>query len=124
MLQQVTQNPTVPLKVPYAHWQQNQRPLPSVSVLYRYLRRQGLDRSQVESYLVHGLRQAGLERPCLHPAAVELLASASSGAPRLLNLLARAAGIAAAQANLNTIGPEDIQAALELVPAARDRLNP
>jgi len=83
-----------------------------------------LDRSQIESYLVHGLRQAGLERPCLHPAAVDLLASASSGLPRLLNLLARAAWIAAAQASVNTIGPEQVQAALELVPAARDRLNP
>lgn len=85
---------------------------------------QTLDRSQVESYLLHGLRQVGLERPCLHPAAVELLASASSGVPRLLNLLARAAWIGAAQANLNTIGPEHVQAALDLVPAARDRLNP
>jgi len=68
--------------------------------------------------------QVGLERPCLHPAAVGLLASASSGLPRLLRLLARAAWLAAAQANLNTIGPEHLQAALELVPAARDRLNP
>jgi type II secretory pathway predicted ATPase ExeA len=43
---------------------------------------------------------------------------------RLLNLLARAAWLAAAQASLNTIGPEQVQLALELVPAARDRLNP
>ena len=83
-----------------------------------------LDRSQVEAYLVHGLRQVGLDRPCLHPAALELLASASSGVPRLVNLLARAAWIAAAQAHLNTIGPEQVQAARELVPAARDRLHP
>jgi type II secretory pathway predicted ATPase ExeA len=83
-----------------------------------------LDRGQVEAYLLHGLRAVGLERPCLHPAALELLASASSGVPRLVNLLARAAWIAAAQAHLNTIGPEHVQAALELVPAARDRLNP
>ena len=33
VLEQVTQNPTVPLKVLYSHWQQNQRPLPSISVL-------------------------------------------------------------------------------------------
>ena len=46
VLEQVTQNPTVPLKVLYSHWQQNQRPLPSISVLYRYLRRQGLDRQK------------------------------------------------------------------------------
>jgi MSHA biogenesis protein MshM len=83
-----------------------------------------LDRGQVEAYLLHGLRQVGLERPCFHPAAIELLAGASSGLPRLLNLLARSAWLAAAQASLNTIGPEHVQSALELVPAARDRLNP
>jgi putative transposase len=49
VLEQVTQNPTVPLKVLYAHWQQRQRPLPSISVLYRYLRRQGLDRKSLRS---------------------------------------------------------------------------
>ncbi len=92
-----------------------------ISVQYQLL---ALDRSQVESYLAHGFRVVGLERSCLHSAAVELLARASGGAPRLLNLLARAAWIAAAQASLNTIGPEQVQAALELVPAARDRLNP
>ena len=82
------------------------------------------DRSQVEAYLVHGLRQVGLERPCLQPAAVDLLASASNGVPRLVNLLARAAWLTAAQANLNLIGPDQVQVALQLVPAARDRLNP
>ena len=49
VLEQVTQNPTVPLKVLYTHWQQSQRPLPSISVLYRYLRRQGLDRKSLRS---------------------------------------------------------------------------
>ena len=49
VLEQVTQNPTVPLKVLYAHWQQQQRSLPSISVLYRYLRRQGLDRKSLRS---------------------------------------------------------------------------
>jgi type II secretory pathway predicted ATPase ExeA len=83
-----------------------------------------LERGQIEAYLAHGLRQVGLERPCFQPSALELLAGASSGLPRLLNLLARAAWLAAAQASLNTVGPEQVQAALELVPAARDRLNP
>ncbi|MFI5105600.1 MAG: DDE-type integrase/transposase/recombinase, partial [Terriglobales bacterium] len=49
VLEQVTQNPTVPLKVLYAHWRQNQRPLPSISVLYRYLRTQGMDRKSLRS---------------------------------------------------------------------------
>lgn len=84
----------------------------------------GLERAQVEPYLVYGLRQVGLERPCLSPAAVELLASASSGNVRLLNLLTRAAWLAAAAATANTIDPEHVQRALALVPAAGDRLNP
>jgi type II secretory pathway predicted ATPase ExeA len=84
----------------------------------------GLERAQVEPYLTHSLRQVGLERPCLSPAAVELLASASSGNIRLLNLLARAAWLAAAATTATTIGPEQVQRALELVPAAGDRLNP
>jgi type II secretory pathway predicted ATPase ExeA len=83
-----------------------------------------LERSQIEPYLTHGLRQAGLDRPCLSTAALDLLASASNGNPRLLNLLARAAWIAAAQAAANTIGPEHVQSALNLVPAAQDKINP
>jgi MSHA biogenesis protein MshM len=83
-----------------------------------------LDRNQVEPYLLHTLRQVGIERACLHPAAVDLLASASNGLPRLLNLLARAAWIAAAQTGANTIGPEHVQDALDQVPAARDKAIP
>lgn len=49
VLEQVTQNPTIPLKVLYVHWQQSQRALPSISVLYRYLRRQGLDRKALRA---------------------------------------------------------------------------
>lgn len=49
VLEQVTQNPQVPLKVLYAHWQQAGRSLPSITVLYRYLRRQGLDRKSLRS---------------------------------------------------------------------------
>jgi len=75
-------------------------------------------------YLTHGFRQVGLERPCLSPAALDLLASASHGNPRLLNLLARAAWIAAAQSAANTIGPEHVQNALNLIPAAQDKINP
>jgi MSHA biogenesis protein MshM len=84
----------------------------------------GLDRSQIESYLAHGLRQVGLERSVFSATALELLASASGGNPRLLNLLARAAWLASAASGANTIGPEQVQKALELVPAARDKINP
>jgi type II secretory pathway predicted ATPase ExeA len=83
-----------------------------------------LERHQIEPYLLAALRQVGIERPCLAPAAIDLLVSASAGIPRLLNLLTRTAWLATAQAGLNTIGPEQIQIALNLVPAARDRLQP
>jgi hypothetical protein len=53
-----------------------------------------------------------------------LLASASGGAPRLLNLLARSAWIAAAAAQAKHIEPEHVQSALHLVPAATDKLSP
>jgi Type II secretory pathway, component ExeA (predicted ATPase) len=82
-----------------------------------------LDRAAVEAYLVHGLHQVGLQRPCLAPAAIDLLAGASSGVPRLLNLLARWAWIAAARAQANSIEAEHVQAALPLVPAAADKLR-
>jgi putative transposase len=49
VLEQVTQNPAVPLKVLYAHWQQAGKVLPSVSVIYRFLRRQGMDRKSLRS---------------------------------------------------------------------------
>ena len=49
VLEQVTQNPAVSLKVLYAHWQQSGRALPSLSVLYRFLRRQGMDRQSLRS---------------------------------------------------------------------------
>jgi len=83
-----------------------------------------LEGSQVEAYLLHALHQVGIDRPILAPAAVDLFASASVGLPRLLNLLGRTAWLAAAQAGANTIGPEHVQAALNLVPAAQDRLRP
>lgn len=47
--QQVTQNPNIPVKVLYSHWREQGKPLPSVSVIYRYLRRQGLDRTSLRA---------------------------------------------------------------------------
>lgn len=82
-----------------------------------------LEPAQIEPYLVHGLKQVGLERSCFHPAALDLLASASEGVPRMLALLARSAWIAAAQAQAQNIEPEHVQAALEQVPAAADKIH-
>jgi len=47
--EEVVKNSKVPLKVLYTHWKQSQRPLPSISVLYRHLRGQGLDRKSLRS---------------------------------------------------------------------------
>lgn len=49
IIEQVTQNPDIPVKVLYSHWQEQGKSLPSVSVLYRYLRRQGLDRARLRA---------------------------------------------------------------------------
>ena len=82
-----------------------------------------LDPAQIEPYLMHGLRQVGLERAVFQPAAVDLLVTASQGVPRLLNLLARSAWLAAAHAKANTIEPEHVQAALQLIPSVADRIH-
>lgn len=47
--EQITQNPNIPVKVLYSHWQGQGKRMPSVSVIYRYLRRQGLDRASLRS---------------------------------------------------------------------------
>jgi putative transposase len=49
IIEQVTQNPNIPVKVLYSHWQEQGKRLPSVSVIYRYLRRQGLDRASLRA---------------------------------------------------------------------------
>lgn len=49
VIEQVTANPNIPLKVLSARWRQQGRPLPSISVLYRYLRRQGYDRTTLRA---------------------------------------------------------------------------
>jgi transposase InsO family protein len=49
IVEQVTQNPQIPVKVLCAHADQQGRGLPSLSVIYRYLRRQGLDRASLRA---------------------------------------------------------------------------
>ena len=82
-----------------------------------------LDRSQVEPYLQHQLSQVGIDRPAFTPAAIDLLASASGGLPRLLNLLSRCAWLSAAQNKSNQIEAKHVHDALEQVPSAKDRLQ-
>jgi general secretion pathway protein A len=85
-----------------------------------HARIEGLSRSEVEPYLEHQLRQVGIERPCFEPAAVELLASASEGIPRTINLVARAAWIQAAKDKSLQISATHLQSALDLVPGVME----
>jgi type II secretory pathway predicted ATPase ExeA len=72
--------------------------------------------AQCAEYLSGALQNAGLSSQSLEPAASELLSSASGGLSRSLNLLARAAWIAAATQGARKIGPAHVQSALETVP--------
>lgn len=83
-----------------------------------------LDRAQVAGYFTHALGQVGIDRPCIEPAALDLLATASDGLPRTINLLARTAWIEAARHKANSITPEHVQPALRLVPSAYDKIAP
>ena len=49
VVEQVTQTPDIPVKVLYGHWLEQGRRLPSLSVIYRHLRRQGLDRASLRA---------------------------------------------------------------------------
>ncbi len=84
---------------------------------------QALQPTQVEAYLAHGLKQAGLERPCFDQPAIDMIATASDGVPRTINLLARMAWIEASRMNQRDITPQHIQSALRLVPVAREKIT-
>jgi type II secretory pathway predicted ATPase ExeA len=81
-----------------------------------------LNREQVEPYLAHGLRAAGLSRSVFTPASVEMLSEATDGLPRTLNFLARSAWCEAARRRANEILPEHVSPALRLIPAAHDKI--
>lgn len=72
--------------------------------------------AQCAQYLNAGLSAVGLSGAVLEAAAAELLTSASAGLPRSLCLLARAAWIAAATANVQKIAAAHVQMAIEQVP--------
>ena len=77
-----------------------------------------LARDDIAPYLNWQVSRAGLERDIFEPAAVDLLAEASQGNPRTLNLLAQAAWLAAARGGATTIHPDHVHSALPQVPAA------
>jgi len=66
IIEQVTQHPQIPVKVLYTHWLDQGRQLPSVSVIYRHLRRQGMDRASLRAgRLEHGPTKA-FEAPAVN----------------------------------------------------------
>lgn len=84
-----------------------------------------LPREDIAPYLDWHVSHAGLERDIFAPAALDLLVEASEGNPRTLNLMARAAWIAAARAGASTIEAEHIHTALRQVPVANAKIiNP
>ncbi len=83
---------------------------------------QPLQPTQVEAYLAHRLKQAGLDRPCFEDAAVEMIVAASDGVPRTINLIARTAWIEASRQQQNKITTSHVDVALRLVPVARDKI--
>ena len=77
-----------------------------------------LSRQDIAPYLNWQVSRAGLERNIFEPAAIDLLAEASQGNPRTLNLLAQAAWLAAANSAATCIHPDHVRSALGQVPAA------
>ena len=73
---------------------------------------------QIAAYLNWQVHRAGLERDIFEAAAIDLLAEASQGNPRILNLLAQAAWVIAARASDTDIQAAHIHGALRQVPVA------
>ena len=71
----------------------------------------------IQAYLTTGLQAVGIHRAkVFEPAAVDLLVRATAGVPRSVCLLARAAWLEAARADLREINAQILQQALEQVP--------
>src|SRR5512136_2058694 len=72
---------------------------------------------KIQTYLKTGLEAVGINRSrVFEPAAVDLLARATAGVPRSVCLLARAAWLAAARAQVKEINAQTLQQAMEQVP--------
>ena len=72
---------------------------------------------EIQGFLKTGLEAVGINRSrVFEPAAVDLLVRATAGIPRSVCLLARAAWLEAAQADLREINAQTVQQAMEQVP--------
>ena len=76
---------------------------------------------QAQSWIQKAWTHVGLSSRAIEPAAIELLTKASSGVPRSLQLLARAAWLNAAQAGTTQLGCEHVKLALEQIPCVPGR---
>lgn len=81
-----------------------------------------LPREDIASYLNWHVTRAGLDRDIFAPASIELLAEASEGNARTLNLLAQAAWISAARRGLFTIEADNVHTALQQVPVGKTKI--
>lgn len=84
---------------------------------------QPLPREDIAPYLNWHIARSGLNREIFAPAAIDLLAEASEGNPRTLNLLAQAAWLASARAGATDITPEHVHAALRQVPIGGNKIQ-
>ena len=72
----------------------------------------GLERSELEEYLLHRLRASGCELPLFEPQAVEAIFQATNALPRKINRLAHYALTAAAIGRAKSVNAEHVQSAL------------
>jgi len=82
-----------------------------------------LPREEIAPYLNWHVTRAGLDRDIFAPAAIDLLAEASEGNPRILGLLAQAAWLHAARSATLEVTHEHVHAALRQVPSANTRVT-
>jgi type II secretory pathway predicted ATPase ExeA len=85
------------------------KPLASRIVARSHL--EGADRSQMESYLLHHLKLAGIQKNLFEEAAVTAIHQGSAGLFRKANHLARGSLIAAAQSQCAVVGAEHVRTA-------------
>jgi len=83
-----------------------------------------LQREEIAHYLRWHINHAGLQADLFTPAAIDLLAEAAEGNPRLLDQLARAAWIAAASQRSTQVESDHVNAAFKQVPAASAKIHP
>lgn len=83
---------------------------------------QPLPREDIAPYLRWHISRAGLDRDIFAQAAIDLLAEASEGHPRTLNLLAQAAWLCAARLGKTSVETDHVHVALRQVPAATAKI--